>query len=179
MEIVKERPSRLITHRPYARENARKATKFEGKRYLGTTANGRDVWINFKIERDSTLPNAKKTVKIWSTVDLDLLLEEGAELANTRISFGTGVPQRGSISSMNRDTYVSHNRKHGAVSPRTLEYIEEIIRRCPEVNPKRMEFFDVANAIFVGTTDECNIGTRNTFTLSDLLATWNLRPNYE
>lgn len=167
-------PSRLVTHAPYAKENARNATKFEGRRYLGQTANGKDVWINFKIERDSTKSSAKKTMKVWSTVDTSLLLEDGAKFADKRVSFGTGVPMRGSL-----DAYLNDRMNtHGRVTPRTLEWLNQVIGRCPEENPRRSQFLDVANMIFVGTTEDCNVKGVNTFTAYNLLSEWNLRPNY-
>jgi len=168
------RPSYSVTHAPVARENARNATKFEGRRYLGRMNTGTDIWISFKAERPSTDPKAPVTVKITSTASLDNLYAEDAILADCRVSFGTGVSMNRDLSSYLNDRY----NTHGKVTHRTLDYLQEMIAKCPEKNPRRSEFWGVANMIWTGTLEDVSLH-RSRFTLSDVLREWNFRPNYE
>lgn len=167
------RPSYAVTHVPVARANAAKATKWEGRRYLGRTTTGGDVWINFLIERDSTKPSANVTLKIWSSASLDRLREDGAKLADCRVSFGTGKPMDRGLESYLND----RNNTHGKVTERTLDYLEEVIGKCSLTNPRRSQFWAVANLIFVGTYDDCKTFTKR-FTLTELLREWNIKENY-
>jgi len=162
-----ERPSYAVTHVPFARENAQNATKWEGRRYLGRSKNGADIWINFKIERDSTKASAKKTVKIWSTASLDNLREEGAKFADCRISFGTGKDMYKDL-----DNYLNdRNNVHGKVSERTLDWIDKVVSKINENNPSRSDFYQVANVIYTGTYEDC-MTYRKRFTLTQLLQEW-------
>ena len=57
-------------------DNAEKSTGMGGKRFLGWTPNGAEAWISYNFDRST------KKLTIDSTVKLDLLLEDGAELAD-------------------------------------------------------------------------------------------------
>ena len=70
------------------RENAEKSTGMGGKRFLGWTPNGAEAWISYNFDR------ASKELSIDSTVKLSLLLEEGAELADCRVSIKRGSTNR-------------------------------------------------------------------------------------
>lgn len=170
---VEQRPSYAVTHRPVAKENARNATKFEGRRFLGRMPSGTDVWVNFEFTRDSLKPNAKKTMKVWTTVGFDKLYADDVELADCRVSFGTGVSMTRNLDSYLRDRY----NTHGKVTHRTLDYIQEMIAQCPEDNPRRSEVWGVCNMIYVGTLEDVSVH-RSRFTLNDVLTEWNVRPNY-
>lgn len=170
---VDYKPSNAVTIAPFARENARNATKFEGRRYLGRTAKGQDIWINFELTRKEAKAGAPYTLKTWSTASLDLLREEGAVLADCRVSFGTGMK-------MNRDlnSYLNNRMNvHGAVTHRTLDWIEQKIAECPENNPKRHELYQVANIIYVGTMEDATIN-KHRFSISDVLREWKIKENY-
>lgn len=169
-------PSYAVTHSPYSKANASNALKFEGRRYLGRTAGGQDVWVNFSIERESTKDNATKTVKTWTTVPWETMYRDDFQLADKRVSFGTGYKESRDLSSYLKD----RNNTHGQVTHRTLDYIQEVISKCPTTNPRRHDFYQVANMIFVGTLEDCNMPMyKNRFLMNDLLTAWNLRPNYE
>lgn len=169
-------PSYAVTHRPFAKQNAENALKFEGRRYLGRTAGGQDVWVNFVIERDSTKANATKTVKTWTTVPWETMYQDDFQLADKRVSFGTGLKASRDLSAYLKD----RTNTHGAVSHRTLDYIQKVIDECPTTNPRRHEFYQLANMIFVGTMEDCNSAShKNRFMVNHLLSAWNLRANYE
>jgi len=165
-------PSNIVTVRPFSRENAANATKFTGKRYLGKDANGREIWVNFEMTREDTNKSVPK-IRVWYTANTDLLFEEGAELSNRRISFGTGTEQRYEV----RTLLQSKDKPYGAVTKRTIEYIEDIVHKANLDNPKRHDAYLIANAIYVGTVEDCKL-YKNRFTIQDMLATWNFRENY-
>lgn len=167
-------PSYAVTHVPFAKENARNATKWEGRRYLGRTSTGGDIWINFLIERDSTKSNSSKTVKIWSSANIDNLREDGAKLADCRVSFGTGKEMYKDLDSYLND----RNNVHGKVTIRSLDYLDKLISKIDTRNPKRSDFWDIANFIYTGTLEDC-MTYRKRFTLTELLQEWNLRSNNE
>jgi len=160
-------PSYAVTHVPFARENAKNATKWEGRRYLGRSKNNADIWINFKIERDSTKASAKKTVKIWSSASLDNLREEGAKFADCRVSFGTGKDMHRDLNAYLND----RNNVHGKVTERTLDWIDKVVTKIDENNPSRSDFYQVANVIYTGTYEDC-MTYRKRFTLTQLLQEW-------
>lgn len=165
-------PSNAITKAPKARENASQALKFEGRRFLGTTAGGKEIWVNFEMTRENT--SATPKIKVWYSANVDLLREEGAVLANRRISFGTGAEQRTNVSAL----LTSREKPHGAVTLRTLDWLEEIIQKCDMENPRRMHAFDIANAIFVGTIDDVEL-FKTRFRINDMLSVWGFRENYD
>ena len=63
-------------------ENAEKLREFGGKRFLGLTPKGREVWVIYIIDRDSM------SIKMSFTHRPGILLEEGAKLANNHYSTG-------------------------------------------------------------------------------------------
>ena len=78
------------------RENALKAVKFGGKRFLGWTPNGKEAWVSFLVDRETL------DMSIDSTVNLHLLLEEGAVLADARVQVARGVTNRHDVKDMLR-----------------------------------------------------------------------------
>jgi len=164
-------PSNAVTKAPYAVQNAANALKFEGRRFLGTTAGGKEIWVNFEMTRENT--SATPKIRVWFTANVDLLRQEGAVLANRRISFGTGVEQRSSIDSL----LISREKPQGAVTLSTLDWLEKIIHQCDMENPKRMHASDIANAIFVGTIEDANLYT-NRFRIHDMFKVWGFEKNF-
>ena len=69
---------KVSKHQKDSLENAKKAKIFAGKRFLGFTANGAEVWISMEINRET------KELKVNTTHNLSVLLEEGSELAATQ-----------------------------------------------------------------------------------------------
>ena len=56
-------------------QNTKKSKKYYGRRYLGTTNNGKDIWITMRFDR------IDMQISLEVNGDLDDLLEEGAVLA--------------------------------------------------------------------------------------------------
>ena len=94
-------------------QNAEKSKKYYGRRYLGTTNNGKDIWITMRFDR------IDMQISLEVNGDLDDLLEEGAALAPVRVT------QRLGNKKPNLQDFMQVHRKNagGQVTPRTIEYI--------------------------------------------------------
>ena len=97
-------------------ENARSAKKYYGRRYLGTTKYGKDIWITMRFDRSDL------QISLEVNGDIDDLLDDSAVLAPIRVS------QRLGNKKPNLQDYMHVNRKNagGKVSPRTIEYIKKL-----------------------------------------------------
>ena len=142
-----------ITFNDQMRENAEKSTGMGGKRFLGWTPNGAEAWISYNFDR------ASKELSIDSTVKLSLLLEEGAELADCRVSIKRGSTNRTDVNQLLR---MSRRDSTGAVTPTTVKYL---MRLKGAVNggsgigfekglPTKTLFRMVTNSIYAGGVDE-------------------------
>jgi len=81
-------------------QNAKSADKYYGRRYLGTTKYGKDIWITMRFDR------ADLQISLEVNGDIDDLLEEGAVLAPIRVS------QRLGNKKPNLQDYMYVNRKN-------------------------------------------------------------------
>ena len=98
-------------------KNAENSNKFYGRRYLGTTEFGKDIWITMRFNRSDM------QISLEVNGNLDDLLSENAKLAPLRVS------QRLGNKKPNLQDYMFVNRKNagGRVTPRTIEYIKKLI----------------------------------------------------
>ena len=98
-------------------QNAEKSKKYYGRRYLGTTNNGKDIWITMRFDRIDL------QISLEVNGDLDDLFEEGAALAPVRVT------QRLGNKKPNLQDFMQVHRKNagGQVTPRTIEYIKKLI----------------------------------------------------
>jgi len=98
-------------------QNAKSADKYYGRRYLGTTKHGKDIWITMRFDK------ADLQISLKANGDINDLLEEGSVLAPIRVS------QRLGNKKPNLQDYMYVNRKNagGKVTPRTIEYIKKLI----------------------------------------------------
>ena len=78
------------THWKCSKKNAKNSTHYGGKRFLGFTAKGSEVWISFHIERETL------NASISTTHNLDALREPGAILATKRVTLKRGANNRNS-----------------------------------------------------------------------------------
>lgn len=135
------------------RENAEKSTGYGGKRFLGWTPSGAEAWISFNFDR------ATKDLSIDSTVNLSLLLDEGAVLADTRVSVKRGATNRHDVEDLIR---YSRRDMSGKVTEQTVKYL---IRLKNAVNGKVAPAFEkgvptktifrmVTNSIYAGDVEE-------------------------
>jgi hypothetical protein len=150
-------------------ENALRAEYFGGKRFLGWTPNGAEAWVSFQLDRETL------DMTMSSTVNLELLLDEDAVLADSRVSIARGATQRRNLKDMLR--FESKNQG-GDVTPNTVSYVIKLINA---VQGKSHLFFDnkgranksafrlVSNAVFTGLLDE-----DKGFRWTDVMKLWNL-----
>ena len=98
--------------------NAKKANIFAGKRFLGFTPKGGEVWINMELQKDS------KTLSIECSHNLNVLLQPGAKLATKRVTVKKGSSTRGTASELLR-----RNQKNmgGEVRPETILHMQRLI----------------------------------------------------
>ena len=66
-------------------ENAKNAEIYAGKRFLGLTPKGAEVWISMEIDKENL------ELKVDSTHDLNTLLQKGAILAEKRVEIKKGT----------------------------------------------------------------------------------------
>ena len=66
-------------------KNSEKGNTYAGKRFLGLTPRGGEVWISMELDK------VKKDLSINTTHNLNILLEEGAEPAKKRVTLKKGV----------------------------------------------------------------------------------------
>ena len=133
-------------------KNARSAKKYYGRRYLGTTKYGKDIWITMRFDRSDL------QISLEVNGDIDDLLDDGAVLAPIRVS------QRLGNKKPNLQDYMYVNRKNagGKVTPRTVEYIKKLINAVEakssvsHVDGKcsALLFQYVTGMVFAGDTNE-------------------------
>ena len=148
--------------------NALKKDTFNGRRYLGTTKFGKDIWIIMRFN--------KENMQISLEVDgkLDNLKDPDAKLAPVRISQRLNRPKP------NINDYIRLNRKNagGQVTLRTIQYIEKLIRAVDmkssksHVNGKcsSLLFQYVSGVVFAGDNNEAE----GHFRWVDAVKAWNI-----
>jgi len=151
------------------RENALKASHFGGKRFFGWTPNGAEAWVSFQLDRETL------ELTVNSTVNLELLLEEGARLADARVTIAMVSTNRNTVEDILR---FEKRNQGGDVTPHTIEYLIKVMNA---VEGKSIKFFDnkgranksafriVSNAIFTGNLDE-----EKGFRWTDVMQEWGL-----
>ena len=114
--LVKAREE-LYKQRNMLIEKSKKANKFGGKRFLGTTVKGKDVYVKYIIKRNDM------SIKIEFSVNPKGLLKEGAKLANNRYSWriGDNVNKDSSHMTSNLNT-----RKSQSVTKNTIHWIKRL-----------------------------------------------------
>ncbi len=150
-------------------ENALKAEYFGGKRFFGWTPNGAEAWVSFQLDRETL------DITMNSTVNLELLLDEDAVLAESRVTVARGATNRRNVKDMLR--FESKNQG-GDVTPNVVRHIIKIMNA---IQGKSHLFFDnkgranksafriVSNSIFTGLLDE-----DKGFRWSDVMKHWGL-----
>ena len=133
--------------------NALKSKGMGGKRFLGWTPSGAEAWISYNFDR------ATKKLSIESTVNLDLMLEDDAELADCRVTVKRGSTNRTDVEQMLR---MSRRDSTGAVTKTTIKYLRRLkgavnsgggvgfVKGIPTTTIFRM----VTNSIYAGGVDE-------------------------
>ena len=142
----------LSTYKKKAIANAQRAHSYGGKRFLGFTPKGAEVWVSMFVDRDTL------ELKVNCTHDLNILLKKGSRLANRRVVVKKGVQTNESAEDLLRS---SQRNMGGDVTIQTLRHIQRLINAVDMKytkayvgkKPSSLLFNYVANAIFSGTFD--------------------------
>lgn len=149
------------------RANAEEATEFGGKRFLGFTKKGAEVWISAYLNKET------QEIKVESTHKLSSLLEEGAELASRRVVVEKNKTLyqdvRSVIASMKRD-------RGGRVTEKTLLHLDTLMSMAitkggkgfVKGKPTTMFIKYVFDSIFTGNVEPAEGG----FRVLDIIQYW-------
>jgi hypothetical protein len=159
----------INTFQEKAIQNAQKSKSFAGKRFLGFTKHGSQVWISMEVDKD------QKDLIIRTTHNLDALLEDGAELVKKRIVVKKGGSNLNSVHDL-----IRRNQKNmgGEVNEETITYMKKLISASEMKDGQgfvkgqvtRSLFMYASNAIFQGDHDV----ERGGFGWSQVIQTWQL-----
>ena len=148
--------------------NAVKKNIYGGRRFLGFTPKGKDVWVTMKYIRDDK--------ELFLKVDKGFkdLFKEDARLAISRVDIKLNQKKPENLLAD-----MSRNRRNagGEVTIRLLEYIEKLITAVEAkkskgyVNerPSSLLFQYVASIVYPGNLDE-----KNGFRWMDAIKMWNI-----
>ena len=148
--------------------NAVKKNIYGGRRFLGFTPKGKDVWVTMKYTRDD--------MELFLKVDKGFkdLFKEDARLAISRVDIKLNQKKPENLLAD-----MSRNRRNagGEVTIRLLEYIEKLITAVEAkkskgyVNerPSSLLFQYVASIVYPGNLDE-----QNGFRWMDAIKMWNI-----
>ena len=149
-------------------KNAENSNKFYGRRYLGTTEFGKDIWITMRFNRSDM------QISLEVNGNLDDLLSENARLAPLRVS------QRLGNKKPNLQDYMFVNRKNagGRVTPRTIEYIKKLINAVEAKSSvshidgqcSSLLFQYVTGIVFAGDSNEAE----GNYRWQDAVKQWNI-----
>ena len=164
-----EKTNTTKTFKGLAKINAQNANIYAGKRFLGFTKKRSEVWISMELDKLS------KDLTIKSTHNLDVLLEDGAELAQKRVVVKKGISNPNSIYDLLRK-----NQKNmgGEVTPIVINHMKKLISTSEmkdgigfvEKKVTKTLFMYASNAIFEGDIDE----ERGGFGWTLVIKTWDL-----
>lgn len=150
-------------------KNSEKGNIYAGKRFLGLTPRGAEVWISMELDR------ATKDLTINTTHNLNILLEEGAEPAKKRVTL-----KKGATSFYSTSDLIRRNQKNmgGEVTEATITYLKKLITASEMKDGKgysnkevtTLLFMYAANAIFEGTYDT----EKGDFAWPQVIKTWGL-----
>ena len=149
--------------------NAKKANIFAGKRFLGFTPKGGEVWISMELEKDS------KKLTVESSHKLDVWLQPEAVLATKRVTLKKGSTTRGTTNDLLR---MNQKNMGVEVRPETLFHMQRLISAVDmkfspafiRNIPTKLLFQYVANAIYEGNYDF----DRGGFCWVEVMETWDL-----
>lgn len=130
-------------------ENTEKASEFGGKRFLGLTPKGKEVYVKYRLTKDDM------KLSIWFTHKPSILLKEGSKLANNRYDCGLYENLKNSPELMTRKLQKPHSQE---VKKQTLHWLKrlELLTEMNYVDafvkgkPTKFMFIKVADIIHSG-----------------------------
>ena len=150
--------------------NADKKTIYGGRRFLGFTPKGKDIWVSMKYDM------YKKELMLKTTNGFEELFYDHAKLATSRVDLKLNEKKPDNLHLL---AQMSSNRKNagGQVSYRTLEYIQKLVNIVDSRStiafikgkPTSLLFQYVASIVYPGDLDELN-----GFRWMDVVNVWKL-----
>ena len=152
--------------------NAIKKTIYGGKRFLGFTPKGKDIWVSMKFDK------FKKELILKTSNGFEELFNENAKLATSRVDLKLNEKKPDNLHLI---AQMNSNRKNagGHVSHITLAYIQKLVSIVDSKNsiafinrqPTSLLFQYVASIVYPGDLDELS-----GFRWMDVVKIWDL-PN--
>jgi hypothetical protein len=131
-------------------KNARGIESFGGRRFLGFTNRGSEVWISYTVDKKSG------QIKISTTHNLNVLLNKNSIFATKRVTLKKGVKNRRTAEEL-----IKLNKKNmgGAVTKSTLTYLDKLIdtlargygKPFVKGKPSSLMFMYIAQSIYEGS----------------------------
>jgi len=151
-------------------KNATNKTIYGGRRFLGFTPNGKDIWVSMKYSRN------EKQLTLKTTKGFKELFDDQAKLATSRVDLKLKEKKPDNLHLL---AQMNSNRKNagGRVSYITLEYIQKLVSIVNSRNsiafikgqPTSLLFQYVASIVYPGDLDELN-----GFRWMDVIKIWEL-----
>lgn len=151
-------------------KNAIKKNIYGGKRFLGFTPKGKDIWVSMKYDK------FKKELKLKTSNGFEDLFNEHAKHATSRVDLKLNEKKPDNLHLL---AQMNSNRKNagGQVSHITLEYIQKLVSIVDSKNsiafingePTSLLFQYVASIVYPGDLDELN-----GFRWMDVVNVWKL-----
>ena len=151
-------------------KNATKKTVYGGKRFLGFTPKGKDIWVSMKYDK------FKKELTLKTSNGFEDLFNEHAKHATSRVDLKLNEKKPDNLHLL---AQMNSNRKNagGHVSHITLEYIQKLVSIVDSKNsiafinrqPTSLLFQYVASIVYPGDLDELS-----GFRWMDVVKIWDL-----
>jgi len=150
------------------KENSVKASEFGGKRFLGLTPKGKQVFVKYRLTKDDM------KLKIWFSHKPSILLREGSKLANNKYDSGLNETLRNTPEQMTRKLQKPHAQQ---VTLQTLHWIKrlELLTEMEyksgfvKGKPTRGMFHNIIGVIYTGNWDTSSVKP----TTREILDNWN------
>ena len=168
-EQIKKLQSRKKYSELYEK-NATKKTIYGGKRFLGFTPKGKDIWVSMKYDK------FKKELILKTSNGFKDLFNEHAKLATSRVDLKLNEKKPDNLHLL-AQMYSNRKNAGGHVSHITLEYIQKLVSIVDSKNsiafidgqPTSLLFQYVASIVYPGDLDELS-----GFRWMDVVKIWDL-----
>ena len=151
-------------------KNATRKSVYGGRRFLGFTPKGKDIWVLMKYHKN------EKQLMLTTTNGFKELFDDQAKLATSRVDLKLNEKKPDNLHLL---AQMNSNRKNagGQVSYRTLEYIQKLVSIVNSRNsvafingqPTSLLFQYVASIVYPGDLDELS-----GFRWMDVVKIWDL-----
>ena len=168
-EEIKKIQSRK-KHSDIYEKNATRKSVYGGRRFLGFTPKGKDIWVLMKYHKN------EKQLMLTTTNGFKELFDDQAKLATSRVDLKLNEKKPDNLHLL---AQMNSNRKNagGQVSYITLEYIQKLVSIVDSKNsiafikgqPTSLLFQYVASIVYPGDLDELN-----GFRWMDVIKIWEL-----